>query len=73
MLGYTTLYSQLIRFFRHCDNINDFRAELIFSKLVKSGYIHGLLFKYFQRLCLAYKIDEDYCEKSHYLLFSSRI
>ena len=41
MLGYTTFYSQLIRFFRLCNNINDllFRAKLSYSKLVKRGCI----------------------------------
>ena len=59
MLGYTTFYSQLIRFFRLCNNINDFlfRAKLSYSKLVIRGYIHSLLFKYFKRFCLAYKIQ----------------
>ena len=37
MLGYTTFYSQLIRFSRLCNNINDFlfRAKLCYIKLVK--------------------------------------
>ena len=40
MLGYSTSYSQLIRFFRLCNNINDFlfRAKFSYSKLVKRGY-----------------------------------
>ena len=48
MLCYTTFYSQLIRFFRLCNNINDFlfRVKLSYSKLVKRGYMHSLLFKY---------------------------
>ena len=54
MLGYTTFYSPLIRFFRLCNNINDFpfQAKLSYSKLVKRGYMHSLLFKYFKRFCL---------------------
>ena len=65
MLGYTTFYSQLIRFFRLCNNINDFlfRAKLSYSKLAKRGYIHSLLFKWFKRFCLAYKIEEKIGEK----------
>ena len=65
MLGYTTFYSQLIRFFRLCYNINDFlfRAKRSYSKFVKRGYIHGLLFKYFKRFCLAYKIEENVVKK----------
>ena len=69
MLGYTTFYSQLIGFFRLCNNINDFlfRAKLSYSKLGKRGYIHNLLFKYFKRFCLAYKIEEKFGEKDHKL------
>ena len=59
MLGYTTFYSQRIRFSRLRNNDNDFlfRTKLSYSKLVKRGYIHSLLFKYFKRFCLAYKIE----------------
>ena len=75
MLGHTTVYSQLIRFFRLFNNINDFlfRAKLRYSKLVKRGYIHSLLFKYFKRFCLAYKIEEKFGEKDYKLLFSRMI
>ena len=75
MLGYATFYSQLIRFFRLCNNINDFlfRAKLSYSKLVKRGYIHSLLFKYFKRFCLAYKIEEKFGEKDYKLLCSRMI
>ena len=75
MLGYTTFYSQLNRFFRLCNNINDFlfREKLSYSKLVKRGYIHSLLFKYFKRFCLAYKIEETFGEKDHKWLFSRMI
>ena len=67
--------SQLIRFFRICKNINyfQFRAKLSYSKLVKRGYMHSLLFKYFKRFCLAYKIEEKYGEKNYHLLFSRMI
>ena len=75
MLGYTTFYSQLIRFFRPCNKINDFlfRAKLNYSKLVKRGYIHSLLFKYFKRFCFAYEIEEKFGEKDHKLLFTRMI
>ena len=75
MLGYTTFYSQLIRFFRLCNNINDFlfRAKLSYSKLFKRGYIHSLLFKYFKRFCLAYQIEENFCEKDYKLFLSCMI
>ena len=56
MLGYSTYYSQLIRFFRLCNNINDFlfRAKFSYSKLVKRGHKHNLLLKYFKKFCSAY-------------------
>ena len=75
ILGYTTFYAQLICFFRLCNNINDFlfRGKLSYSKLVKCGYMHSLLFKYFRRFCLAYKIEEKYGEKNYNLLFSRMI
>ena len=40
MLGYSTYHSQHIRFFRLCNNINEFlfRAKFSYSKLVKRGY-----------------------------------
>ena len=72
MLGYSTYYSQLIRFFRLCNNINDFvfRAKFSYSKLVKRGYKHNLLLKYLKRFCSAYNIEGKYGEKNSDLLFS---
>ena len=72
MLGYSTYYSQLIRFFRLCNNINDFlfRAKFSYSKLVKRGYKHKLLLKYVKRFCSAYNIEGKYGEKNSDLLFS---
>ena len=51
MLGYSTYYSQHIRLFRLCNNINDFlfRPKFSYSKSVKRGYKHNLLLKYFKR------------------------
>ena len=72
MLGYSTYYSQLIPFFRLCNNINDFlfRAKFSYSKLVKRGYKHSLLLKYSKRFCSAYNIEGKYGEKNSDLLFS---
>ena len=72
MLGYSTYYSQLIRFFRLCNNINDFlfRAKFSYSKLVKRGYKHNLLLKYFKKFCSAYNIEGKYGEKNSDLLFA---
>ena len=72
MLGYSTNYSQLIRFFRQCNNINVFlfRAKFSYSKLVKRGYKQSLLLEYFMRFCSAYDIEGKYSEKNSDLLFS---
>ena len=72
MLGYSTYYSQLIRFFRLCNNINDFlfRAKFSYSKLVKRGYKHNLLLKYFKIFCSAYNIEGKYGQRYSDLLFS---
>ena len=72
MLGYSTYYSQLIRFFRLCNNINDFlfRAKCTYSKLVKRGYKHNLLLKSFKKFCSAYNKEGKYVEKNSDLLFS---
>ena len=71
-LRYSTYYSQLKRFFRLCNNINDFlfRAKVSYSKLVKRGYKHSLLLKYFKRFCSSYNIEGKYDEKNSDLLFS---
>ena len=72
MLGYSTYYSQLIRVFRLCNNINDFlfRVKFCYSKLVKRGYKHNLVLKYFKRFCSAYDIEENYGVENSDLLFS---
>ena len=72
MLGYSTYYSQLIRFFILCNNINDFlfRAKFSYSKLVKRSYNHNLLLKYLKRFCSAYNIEGKSSEKNSGLLFS---
>ena len=72
MLGYSTYYSKPISFFRLCNNINDFlfQAKFSYSKLVKRGYKHSLLLKYFKRFCSAYNIKGKYGEKNYDLFFS---
>ena len=72
MLGCSTYYSQLIRFFRLSNNINEclFRAKFSYSKLVKRGYKHNLLLKYLKKFCSAYNKEEKYGEKNSDLFFS---
>ena len=67
MLGYTICYSQLSRFLKLCNNINDFLFR------TKRGYMHNPLFKCFKRFCLAYKIEKQYSEKNYNLLCSRLI
>ena len=74
MLGYSTYYSQLTRLFRLCNNNGFlFRAKFSYSKLVKRGYKHSLLLKYFKRFCSAYNIEGKYDEKNSDLLFSGML
>ena len=51
ILGYTVFYSQLIGFFRLCNNINEFlfRAKLCYSKLAKRGYMQSPLLEYLKK------------------------
>jgi ubiquitin C-terminal hydrolase len=55
-LGYTTFYSQLIRFARLCSSGEDFylRTNLILNKLCTRGYDFVVLKKYFFRFCSKY-------------------
>ena len=50
-----------------------FGQNLAYSKLVKRGYRHSILFWYIKRFCLTYNIDEKYGKKNHNLLFSLTI
>ena len=57
-LGYSTFYSQLIRFHRLCNNKSDFlfRAKLICQKLINRGYKFNLLRKSFMRFTNKYSV-----------------
>ena len=46
--------------------ISCFGQNLGYSKLVKRGYMHSLLLKYFERFCLTYNINEKYGEKKEW-------
>ena len=71
MLGYTTFYSQIIHFLDSALIVSNFlfRAKLGYWRLLKRGYMHSLLFKYFTRFCSTYKMMKKYDEKNHDLLF----
>ena len=60
--GYTTFYSQLVRFFRLCNNLMDFRARvsLTYHKLSIRGYSSGLLYKYFFKFINSFPVRLKY-------------
>ena len=61
-IGYNTFYSQLVRFFRLCNNIKDFvvRVSLIRYKLRSRGYDVHLLYRYFNKFCYRYPVCLKY-------------
>ena len=58
-IGYNAFYSQLVRFFRLCNNINDFsvRVKMLYSKLHKRGYSKHILNRFFLKFCTRYTVD----------------
>ena len=56
--GYISFYSQLVRFFRLCDNVTDFsvRVSMIRYKLCVRGYEVKTLYKYFSKFCSHYPV-----------------
>ena len=70
-LGYSTFYSQLIRFHRLCNNKSDFlfRAKLIYQKLINRGYKLNLLRKSFMRFINKYPVEIKYGIQRHDNLF----
>ena len=61
-LGYNSFYSQLVRFFRLCNNVMDFsaRVRITFYKLSKRGYSDSILHKYFIKFCNRYPVVSKY-------------
>ena len=61
-VGYNTFYSQLVRYFRLCTNVNDFNARvcLIRKKLSTRGYSITTLYKYFLKFCSKYPANLKY-------------
>ena len=70
-LGYSTFYSQLIRFYRLCNNKSDFlfRAKLICQKHINRGHKFNLLRKYFMRFTNIYPVEIKYGVQRHDNLF----
>ena len=61
-VGYNCFYSQLIRFFRLCNNDTDFsiRVRMLFFKLSGRGYSSSILKRYFLKFCGRYPVDLKY-------------
>ena len=75
MLGYKTFHSELMRFYRLCNNKTDslLRAKLIYHKLINRGYENNLLCKSFMIFCLCYQINAKYVELRYRCLFSKML
>lgn len=61
-VGYNAFYSQLVRFFRLCNNVVDFiaRVRLLYTKLFNRGYNEKTLSKYFLKFCSRYPATVKY-------------
>ena len=61
--GYISFYSQLVRFFRLCNNATDFvvRVGMIRQKLCVRGYEEKTLNKYFRKFCNQYPVVRKFC------------
>ena len=61
-IGYSSFYSQLVRYFRLCNNVTDFivRVKMLKDKLSSRGYSIETLRKNFLRFCLFYPAPLKY-------------
>ena len=61
-VGYNAFYSQLIRFYRLCNNVIDFiaRVKMLYNKLERRGYSGKILLKYFLKFCTQYPAATKY-------------
>ena len=60
--AYNAFYSQLVRFFRLCNNVTDFctRVRMIREKLCIRGYERKLMYKHFLKFCRQYPVVLKY-------------
>ena len=65
-VGYSTFFSQLIRFSRVCSLVEDFafRTKLIYEKLLHRGYDKTRLKKYFVKFCCT--MSDRVCSYGYY-------
>ena len=72
---YKTFWSQLIRFYRLCNNKSHFLfgAKLIYHKLMARGYEYSVLRESFLGFNNLYKVDMKYGVSRHENLFSQML
>ena len=61
-IGYNAFYSQLVRFYRLCNNVQDFavRVKMLYNKLANRGYKSNILIRFFLKFCSRYPADLKY-------------
>ena len=74
-VGYNAFYSQLVRFFRLCNNLTDFlaRVKMIYIKLFERGYSRNIFYKYFGKFCSKYPVLLKHGVKEVQLLWEMSI
>jgi ubiquitin C-terminal hydrolase len=74
-VGYNAFYSQLVRFFRLCNNLPDFlaRVKMIYVKLYERGYSSNTLYRYFVKFCAKYSVLLKYSVRDVQSLWSMSI
>ena len=58
-ITYSSFYSQLVRFFRLCNNVHDFcvRVKMLYKKLHTRGFNKNILVRYFLKFCTRFPIN----------------
>ena len=72
-VGYNAFYSQLVRFYRLCNNVTDFnvRVYMIYKKLSSRGYKDNILYRYFLKFCNRYPVLTKFGSNANALWSSS--
>ena len=72
-ITYNSFYSQLVRFFRLCNNVKDFsiRVKMLYNKLHTRGFSKNILSRYFLKFCTRYPIDIKFGFKDGHSLWEA--